>query len=142
MAIKQKPANTESEKIKAVISLFDDVQNTYTNSYQMVNTLDKETQDLLHSFELANLDENESRRLTTRLKHVRRERRRHKDLVEASDPIIQFLQSDKGKNAYNLLREVLGKTRKIEEFHKVRYYTPRIRKDNSCISTIKIHTQS
>ena len=42
------------------------------------------------------------------------------------EPLVQFLESDKGKNLLNLMREALGKTRKVEERLETRTYVPRV----------------
>jgi hypothetical protein len=94
-----------------------------------VNQLDKETQDVLHSLELDKLTRNDKGKLATRLRKIRQERRRNKDIVESTLPLIQFLEGEKGKQSYNLLREILGKTRKIEQYHNTRVYYKRIAKE-------------
>ena len=60
---------------------------------------------------------------------MRRYRQAHracKDTVEVLKPLVQFLESDKGKNLLNLVREALEKTRKIEERMETRAYIPRV----------------
>lgn len=49
-----------------------------------------------------------------------------KDTAEILEPLVQFLDSDKGKNMMNLLREALGRTRKAEERMGNRVYHPRV----------------
>ena len=39
---------------------------------------------------------------------------------------MSFLNSDKGKNMMNLMREALGKTRKVEEKMQTRIYRYRV----------------
>lgn len=56
----------------------------------------------------------------------RQARRECKDTVEILEPLVQFLESDKGKNLLNLVREALGKTRKVEERMETRTYIPRV----------------
>ena len=53
-------------------------------------------------------------------------RRGCKDTVEVLEPLVDFLESDKGKNFLNLLREVLGNTRKAERRTEARVYIPRV----------------
>ena len=88
--------------------------------------MDKLTQDYLHKLELGNLDYKERARVATQLAQCRRSRRECKDTVEVLEPLVQFLESDKGKNLYNLVRETLGKTRKVEERMETRVYIPRV----------------
>ena len=42
------------------------------------------------------------------------------------EPLMQFLDSDKGRQMMNLMKEVLGKTRKVEEKMEDRVYYPRV----------------
>ena len=123
---KQEPI---SESIKAIITLFGQATADHKYSYDRVNALDRETQDILHSLELDNLSQNERSKITTRLVNVRRERRGHKDLAQATEPLALFLESDKGRQMCNLLGEALGKTRKVENYHKTRTYHKRVIKE-------------
>jgi len=115
-----------AQDIKDILTAFAQAERDYTYSYEQAGLRDKETQDILHSLELDVLDKNQRNKLATRLQRVRRERRQHKDMAEANYPIVEFLRSDKGRNMINLLKEVLGKTRKVEEYHKTRTYRKRI----------------
>lgn len=114
-------------EIKRFIKTLTDAESDYRWHEEQVNVLDKKTQDLLHSLELEDLNVSQRSKLATELRNVRRDRRMHKDVVEATQPIVEFLQSEKGKNTYNLLREVQGRTRKIEEYHKNRIYVKKVR---------------
>lgn len=72
--------------------------------------------------ELEGLNYNERAKVATRLSQCRQLRRESKDTVEILEPLISFLESDKGKNMINLLKETLGKTRKVEERMESRTY--------------------
>lgn len=76
--------------------------------------------------ELDGLDYKERAKVATALAKCRQQRRNCKDTVEVLEPLVQFLESDKGKNLYNLVREALGKTRKVEERMETRKYVPRV----------------
>lgn len=91
-----------------------------------VNRMDKLTQDYLHKLELGNLDYRARAKVATAIAKCRCQRRKCKDTVENLEPLIQFLESEKGKNLMNLMREVLGKTRRIERNMENRVYNPRI----------------
>lgn len=81
--------------------------------------------------ELENLDYRERAKVATQLAQCRRIRRECKDTVEVLEPLVQFLESDKGKTLYNLVRETLGKTRKVEERMETRVYIPRVLEEES-----------
>ena len=81
---------------------------------------------LWDKLELDGLDYKERAKVATQLAKCRQARRECKDTVEILEPLVQFLESDKGKNLLNLVREALGKTRKVEERMETRTYIPRV----------------
>lgn len=115
-----------SEEIKNIIDSFERAKQEHQQAHDEVNKLDKETQDILHSIELDSLTTSERNRLATRLRKVRISRRENKNLVELNEPVAAFLDSDRGRQLLNLLREVLGKTLKIEKYHATRVYHKRV----------------
>lgn len=118
-----------AEDLRTIIYTLDQIQKDYEWAYAQVGLCDKETQDILHSMELDKIDKNQRNKMATRLQRIRRIRRENKDLVEINEPIVDFLQSNRGQQMQNLLKEVLGKTRKVEEYHATRTYKPRVRKE-------------
>lgn len=106
--------------------MMDDVVKDYAWSRDEVNRMDMLTQDYLHQLELDELNYGERAKVATKLMQCRQLRREHKDTTEILEPLIQFLDSDKGRNMMNLLREALGKTRKAEEKMEHRVYHPRV----------------
>ena len=108
----------------------DDALKDYSWSREQVHRTEQLTQDYLHKLELEDLDYRERAKLATRLRDCRQLRREHKDTAEILEPLVQFLESEKGKNMLNLLREALGKTRKAEERMENRVYRPRVLTDN------------
>lgn len=76
--------------------------------------------------ELEKMDYKERAKIATQLSRCRQKRRECKDTVEILEPLVQFLDTDKGKTLFNLMREVLGKTRKVEERMETRIYVPRV----------------
>lgn len=115
-----------SHDIKTIITSFEQAKRDYQWAYSKVGECDKETSDILHSLELDALNRNQRNKLATRLRRVRIERREHKNIVEMNDPVVTFVDSDKGRQMLNLLKEALGKTRKIEEYHSTRVYKKRL----------------
>ena len=115
-----------SENISAVCKMFEDAMKDYQWSLDKTAEMEALTQDYLHSLELDNLKYDERAKVATQLARCRQERREHKDTVMILEPLVQYLGTDKGKQLYNLLREVLGKTRKVEERMENRVYHPRV----------------
>lgn len=127
MSHPKKPAPPRfSKSIQDFCALLDGAQRDYAWNYEEVNRMDHMTQDYLHALELDHLDYGERARVATQLSRCRQARRACKDTVEILEPLIQFLASDRGKNLMNLLREALGKTRKVEERMETRVYVPRV----------------
>lgn len=104
------------------LKFLNEIYSDYEWNKNEVNCLDKLTQDYLHKLELEQLSYGERAKVATKLTKCRQLRRKSKDTVEILEPLIDFLNSDKGKNMINLLKETLGKTRKVEERMECRTY--------------------
>ncbi len=115
-----------SETISAFCRSMDNAKADYAWCHDEVNRLDKLTQDYLHKLELGNLDYRERAKVATAIARCRRQRRGCKDTVEILEPLVQFLDSERGKNLMNLMRETLGKTRRVEKSMENRTYFPRV----------------
>lgn len=68
------------------------------------------------------MDYRERAKIATQLSKCRQERRASKDTVETLEPFVEFIESEKGKQTMNLMREALGKTRKVEQRMENRTY--------------------
>lgn len=108
------------------INLVTEAQRDYQWNYDEVNRLDRLTQDYLHELELDGLDYRGRAKVATQIKNCRQLRRASKDTVEVLEPLMDFINSDKGKNLLNLLRETLGKTRRVEQYMETRSYRRRV----------------
>ena len=115
-----------SPYISSFCQLMENAQKDYAWNYEQVGRLDRLTQDYLHKLELENLDYKERAKVATALANCRRQRRECKDTVEVLEPLVQFLESDKGKHLFIFFREALGKIRKVEERMETRTYVPRV----------------
>ena len=115
-----------SPYISEFCSMLENSQKDYTWNYEEVHRMDGLTQDYLHKLELENMDYKERAKIAPQLSRCRQKRRECKDTVEILEPLVQFLDTDKGKTLFNLMREVLGKTRKVEERMETRIYVPRV----------------
>ena len=106
--------------------MVDSAKADYKWNSDEVTRLDGLMQDYLHKLELDDLDYKARGRLATKMRDTRRLRRASKDTVQTLQPLIDFLGSEKGKQAINLMRETLGKTRKVEQFMETRTYRNRV----------------
>jgi|GEM_PF-743548 len=96
-------------------AMVEEAKRDYSWNYDEVGRLDRLTQDYLHMLELDNLSYKERAKVATKLRQCRKLRRQSKDTTEVLEPLITFLATDRGTNMMNLMKEVLGKTRKAEE---------------------------
>lgn len=94
----------DREPLLKLIEFFKDYQRQYNENYKRVGELDRYTQDILHSLELDKLTGAERSKLATKLKHVRQDRRYHKDRVEALEPIVNMVRDSKNTGNVNLNR--------------------------------------
>lgn len=117
-----------SDYISDFCKLIEGAKRDYEWNFNEIIRMDKLTQDYLHKLELEDLDYRQRAKLATQLTKCRQARRVSKDAVEILEPFVQFLKSDKGKNLYNHVREVLGQIRKVEEHMETRTYIPRVLK--------------
>lgn len=115
-----------SNEISSICRLFESAQRDYAWNSEKIVEMDRLTQDFLHVLELGDKKYEERAKIATALQRCRKERRQHKDTVLILEPIVQFLETEKGRQMMNLLKEALGKTRKAEEKMAGRVYCPRI----------------
>lgn len=115
-----------SECISAFIKMMDGAKSDYYWNVDEVRRMEQLTQDYLHKLELEDLNYKERARLATQLAKCRQSRRDSKNMVEVLGPLVQFLESDNGKRMLNLMKDALGKTRRIEEKMRSRRYIHRV----------------
>lgn len=115
--------------ISQIIQYFEYVTKEYEYNFENVNKQDRLTQDYLHMLELDNLNYSERAKVATKVSKCRKERRASKDLVEALTPLVTMITSERGVLMLNLLKEVLGKTRKIEKQQSARTYKFKVYSD-------------
>ena len=111
-------SNTISDFCKMVT----EAKADYEWNRSEVNRLDRLTQDYLHQLELHDLGYHDRAKVATKIADCRKLRRASKDTVEILEPFIEFIDSEKGRQTMNLMREALGKTRKTEKFMETRTY--------------------
>ena len=115
-----------SEAISAAIKTMEQARRDYEYSFDRTHTLDELTQDYLHSLELDLLTYSDRAKIATKLKKCRKERRECKDTVRVLEPLYNYITSEKGQHLDNMLKEVLGATRKAEKSLDGRVYRPRV----------------
>ena len=115
-----------SEYISNIIKFAEKIPTEYEFARSEVVRLDDLTQDYLHKLELENLTEEEYTKIAMDIAECRKERRKSKDLTEVLTPILILLEQNAVIKSLNLLKETLGKVRKIEERLDGRKYGNRV----------------
>jgi len=121
---RQKPKFAQT--LSGVTEMFQDVRKDYEWNTANIRRMEQLTQDYLHKLELGDLDYKERAKVATALARCRQLRRASKDTVEVLEPLVQFLDSEKGRQMANLLNEVKGKIRRTEERMETRVYLNRV----------------
>ena len=119
-----------SERISEIIKFAESIPIKYESARSEVVKLDDLTQDYLHKLELENLTEEEYAKSAMDIAECRKERRKSKDLTEVLTPVLDFLEQNAVIRSLNLLKETLGKVRKIEERLDGRKYGNRVLSDS------------
>ena len=123
-----------SELISTFCEMVDEAKKDYEWNTEEVKRLEKLTQDYLHKLELEPLTYSERAKLATQMKECRILRRKSKDTVEVLSPFVDLIESERGVQMMNFMREVLGQTRKIERAMEIREYRYRVLQDPSIVT--------
>ena len=118
----------KSEIISDFLNLLKDCDREYTAATSLLKDSEDASQDLLHQIELKDTYA-ERCKTATKLATVRRDRRYYKDMKQEAELLHDF--KDEYSKAINALQQVLGRMRKVEEYHEERNYKPRIIKGES-----------
>ena len=86
-----------SQQISGFLQLMEQAQKSYTYSAEEVQRMELLTQDYLHKLELQSCSYHARTRVATAIRDCRAERRRHKDNTIILEPLVGFLQAEKGK---------------------------------------------
>ena len=118
-----------SEYISEFLDFISNINSAYNDCLDEMKKQEQLTQDYLHSLELDDLRYDERNKIATKLATNRKDRRYFKDRVEEYEPIVEFLKNPQNKKPIDELKQVLGKVRKQESYHKDRVYIPRVLKE-------------
>lgn len=113
-------------ELEAFLNLLTQVKSDYAWSVEEESRLEALSQDYLHLLELQDTDSYDMAQAAAELRLCRIDRRAAKDTQAQLKPMVEFLESEKGKMAVSQLRQVLGSTRKAEKTILNRRYTPRV----------------
>ena len=115
-----------SQIIKTFLDFVDNARSEYNFNLEAMKNEERITQDYLHKLELEGLNCRERSKIATQLAHNRQARRNYKDTVEELEPIVEFFEDPKNRSVLNSLSQLLGQVRKVESYHKRRFYVPKV----------------
>ncbi len=115
-----------SQIIKTFLDFVDNARSEYNFNLEAMKNEERITQDYLHKLELEGLNCRERSKIATQLAHNRQARRSYKDAVEELEPIVEFFEDPKNRSVLNSMSQLLGQVRKVESYHKRRFYVPRV----------------
>ena len=118
-------AVTDSEEISRFLAYLEEAKRLYAYSKEEFEHQDKIKVDCLHLLELKCQRPEDSLKVSVVLHDYLLERRRCKDTIAVLEPLMESLESDRGKVLLNNLPQVLGRVRKQEQKIKERIYSPR-----------------
>lgn len=116
---------SRSDLLAAALKMMDDACREHVFAEEMLHRQEKLECDLLHQIELTPGYEARCK-TATQLRHCLQERRRYKDLLEETADIAAFCHDTANKRTIALLKELLGKIRKVENYHAKRHYNSRV----------------
>lgn len=115
-----------SETISDFLSRMDQLKKDYDWAIQEESRMEKLTQDYLHMLEFGDLDYRKRAAVAKAIKECRMKRRNSKDVIITAEPVVDFLNGERGKILTSQLQQVLGRVRKEEKFIEQRVYVPKI----------------
>lgn len=115
-----------SNKISGFLQLLDQAQKSYNYSTDEVHRMELLSTDLIHKIELQSCSYHARAKVATAIRDCRCLRRQHKDNTIILEPLVSFLQTDKGKLLISQLQQTLGAVRKAERSTQDRQYHPRV----------------
>ena len=117
-----KPIIVISDFLSTFLQFMREAKSDYAYYNDLVKKCQDQTQDILHTLELQNLNAVQMMKLTKELISIRRERRTYKNFVEVYEPIINFMDNNSTGKCIKDLERLLGQVRKVEKYHSDRQY--------------------
>ena len=131
-----------SEKISEFLQLIQTVQENASHSKDELVRTEQLSMDYLHQLELETSTYHDRAKIAAGLRTARQQRRDAKNTLEVIEPLLSFVESDRGKVLIHQLREILGATRKAEKLISNRSYTPRVLTQEEYYSSRRKYTHS
>ena len=116
-----------SQSIETFLTFLRETEQQYHMAEADEQEANDATQDLLHSIELEEHDHDEYARLSEELKTIRQKRRKAKDTMSETLPVLDWVETNRA--VLKSLERLLGDVRKAEKNTEGRIYTTRVRRE-------------
>lgn len=116
-----------------IVTIFQNVINTYEYNEDNIRRIEGELQDILHEIELTNSkDMFSGYKLYKEIRELRIERRKCKNENELLRDMYEYFKGDQAQHFKNKIQQVQGSSTKIANMQENRTYTPKQRNDLTC----------
>lgn len=112
-----------SKGIEDFLKFLREAEEKFNMAQDEETELNNQTQDILHFLELEKHPYHEYAKLAKKLKTVREERRKVKDYIQETGPIMTWLENN--RQTIKNLEQLLGTVRKAEKSTVNRIYIPK-----------------
>lgn len=112
-----------SKEIENFLKFLREAEEKFNMAQEEEIELNNQTQDILHFLELEKHPYHEYAKLAKKLKTVREERRKVKDYIQETGPIMTWLENN--RQTIKNLEQLLGTVRKAEKSTVNRIYIPK-----------------
>ena len=112
-----------SKGIEDFLKFLREAEEKFNIAQEEETELNNQTQDILHFLELEKHPYHEYAKLAKKLKTVREERRKVKDYIQETGPIMTWLENN--RQTIKNLEQLLGTVRKAEKSTVNRIYIPK-----------------
>ena len=112
-----------SKGIENFLKFLREAEEKFNIAQDEETELNNQTQDILHFLELEKHPYHEYAKLAKKLKTVREERRKVKDYIQETGPIMTWLENN--RQTIKNLEQLLGTVRKAEKSTVNRIYIPK-----------------
>ena len=108
-----------SETVSRFLLDMDQAQKDYNWALQEESRMEKLTQDYLHMLEFGDLDYRRRAAVAKAIKECRVKRRESKDIINTTEPLVDFFNGERGKMLISQLQQE-------EKFIEQRTYIPKV----------------
>ena len=116
-----------------IVTIFQNVINTYEYNEASIKRIEGELQDILHEIELTNSkDMFSGYKLYKEIRELRIERRKCKNENELLRDMYEYFKGEEAQHFKNKIQQVQGSSAKLAKIQENRTYTPKQRSDLTC----------